>query len=152
MATAHEHSSNKAHPHEKAHLHAKGQQEAKRPRPRAEVEPLQLIITMAPSNSSVLKIEKMDSSGKHHRLAKEEVVRLVGKDDLHEIETALDEAFEAGILSVLDPDSDEETDNETGEETELRRVLGSGIIGRGLRRRLQRRLVQRLILTRTLAH
>jgi hypothetical protein len=152
MATAHDHSSNKAHPHQKAHLHAKDQQEAKRPRPQAEVEPLQLIITMAPSNSSVLKIEKMDSSGKHHKLAKEEVATLVGKDDLHEIEAALDEAFEAGILSVLDPDSDGETDNETGEETELRRVLVSGIIGRGLRRRLQRRLVQRLILTRTLAH
>lgn len=97
MATAHGHSSNKAHPHEKAHLHAKGQQEAKHPRPQAEVEPLQLVITMAPSNSSVLKIEKMDSSGKHHKLAKEEVATLVGKDDLHEIEAALDEAFEADL-------------------------------------------------------
>jgi hypothetical protein len=92
--------------------------------------------------------EKVDPDGKHQKLAKEEVLSLVGKDDFREIETALDEAFEAGILSVLDPGGDPEIEakagDESDEEMELRRALLAGIVGRGVRRRLQRRLVQRL--------
>jgi hypothetical protein len=76
----------------------------------------------------------------------------VDKQNLDEVEAALDEAFEAGICSVLDPGSEDETPEETAEEMELRRTLLKLIIGREVRRRLQRRIVQRLILSRTLTH
>jgi hypothetical protein len=111
----------------------------------------QLIFTMNATTGAVIKIEKIDPSGKRREVPKEETVALAGKDNLHEIEAALDEAFEAGISSVLEPSSHEEPSDETEEETELRRVLLSQLIDRSIRRRLQRRLVDRLVLSRTLA-
>ena len=82
----------------------------------------------------------------------DETVELAGKQNLDEIEAALDEAFEAGIFSVLDPGGDGEATEESQEEMDLRRVLLKLVIGREVRRRLQRRLVQRLILSRTTSH
>jgi hypothetical protein len=114
-------------------------------------ETLQLIFTMNAATGAVIKIEKIDQSGKRCEVPKEESVALAGKDNLLEVEAALDEAFEAGISSVLEPSSDEEPLDETEEETELRRILLSHIIGRGTRRRLQQRLVERIVLARTLA-
>jgi hypothetical protein len=120
-------------------------------RPAAGEEIQQLIFTMKVATGAVIKIEKIDPSGKRHEVREKETAALVGKDNMHEIEAALDEAFEAGISSVLEPNSNEEPLEETEEETELRRVLLSHLISRGIRRRLQRRLVDRLILSRTLA-
>jgi hypothetical protein len=120
-------------------------------RPDAGEEIQQLIFTMNAATGAVLKIEKIDPSGKRREVPKEETVALAGKDNLHEIEAALDEAFEAGISSVLEPSADEEPSDETEEEIELRRVLLSQLIDRSIRRRLQRRLVDRLVLSRTLA-
>lgn len=71
---------------------------------------------------------------------------------MHEIEVALDEAFEAGITSVLEPESDDDANGILPEEIELRHALLKGIIGSSIRRRLQRRLVQRLLLSKALAH
>jgi len=120
-------------------------------RPEAGAETQQLIFTMSAATGAVIKIEKIDPSGKRREVPKEETVALAGKDNLHEIEAALDEAFEAGISSVLEPSSHEEPSDETEEETELRRVLLSHLIDRSIRRRLQRRLADRLVLSRTLA-
>jgi hypothetical protein len=64
-----------------------------------------------------------------------------------EIEDALDEAFEAGIRSLLDPIEDDESP-ETGDEVALRRELLTLIVGAGVRRRLQRRIAERLLLSR----
>ncbi len=146
--------------HEKAAPHEKEQHGAKRERtrhaPGGETE--QLIFTLNAATGAVLSIEKIDLDGKRHEVAKEETIALAGKGNLHEIEVALDEAFEAGISSVLEPTSEDqpqdetEEHGETEEETELRRVLLTHIIGRDVRRRLQHRLVQRLLLSRTLAH
>ena len=126
---------------------------SKREKARSEAaeETQQLIFTMNAATGAVIKIEKIDPSGKRGEVPKEETVALAGKDNLHEIEAALDEAFEAGISSVLEPGSGEEQLDETEEETELRRVLLSQLIDRSIRRRLQRRLVDRLVLSRTLA-
>ena len=133
--------------HEREHHGSK--REKARPAAGEAIE--QLIFTMRVATGAVIKIEKIDPSGKRHEVREKETVALVGKDNVHEIEAALDEAFEAGISSVLEPSSDEEPLEETEEETELRRVLLSRLIGRGIRRRLQRRLVDRLVLSRALA-
>jgi len=147
MSTPHEHV-------EKAPAHRKephGVKPERAHRPAAD-QTEQLIFTLNAVTGEVVGIEKIDAHGKRRDMVKNETVALAGKDNLHEIEAALDEAFEAGISSVLEPESEVEPDGGSEEELELRRVLLTGIIGRGVRRRLQRRLVQRLILSRTLAH
>lgn len=127
------------------------------PRAAAGEETEQLVFTVRSATGEVMKIEKIDPAGKRSAIGKDETLALAGKQDLGEIEAALDEAFEAGIFSVLDPGGDgEETEEtapeESAEEADLRRVLLKLVIGREVRRRLQRRLVQRLILSRTTSH
>ena len=67
---------------------------------------------------------------------------------MSEIEDALEEAFEAGIRSLLDPKNEVEERPETEDELALRRELLTLVIGAGVRRRLQRRIVQRVALSR----
>jgi hypothetical protein len=137
-----------------SHEHPEKTAGAKRERARngSNAETVQLVFTFHAATGAVAKIEKIDAAGKRREIEKDETLKLVGKDNLHEIEAALDEAFEAGISSVFEPEDDEEESAESEEETELRRVLLAGIVGRGVRRRLQRRLIQRLILSQTLRH
>ena len=139
--------------HAKGAVH-QGQHSAKRERTRhaSGDETKQLIFTLNAATDAIVKIEIVDTAGKRKEIPREETVALAGKDNLHEIEAALDEAFEAGISSVFEPTDDDESSDETEEEKELRRVLLMHLIGRNVRRRLQHRLVQRLILSRTLKH
>lgn len=147
MATSREHPEKTAH-HEREHHDAKRE----RGRHNNAEDTVQLVFTLNTATGAVAKIEKIDAAGKRREVEKDETLKLVGKDNFHEIEAALDEAFEAGISSVFEPDAEEEESAESEEETELRRVLLTGIVGRNVRRRLQRRLVQRLILSQTLQH
>lgn len=139
--------------HAKGGAH-EGQHGAKREQPRhaSGSETKQLIFTLNAATGAITRIEIVDPAGKRKDIPREETVALAGRDNLHEIEDALDEAFEAGISSVFEPADDDELGDETEEEKELRRVLLMHLIGRNVRRRLQHRLVQRLILSRTLKH
>jgi hypothetical protein len=112
----------------------------------------QLILTIRAAKGEVIKIEKIEVDGKRREISKEEVTALVGKDELNEIENALDEAFEAGISGVLDPGGEVEESVETEEETALRRALLTLIVGTEVRRRLRHRIVRRLILSRATSH
>jgi hypothetical protein len=96
----------------------------------------------------VVKVEKIDVAGNRHELSKEEIAGLVGTKEVSEIENALDEAFETGICSLLDPSSEVEENPETGDELALRRELLTLVVGAGVRRRLQQRIIQRVILSR----
>jgi hypothetical protein len=107
----------------------------------------QIIFTMRAPAGEVIKLEKIDVGGNRRELSKEEIANLAGENEGSEIEDALDEAFEAGISSLLDPSEDEESP-ETGNEVTLRRELLTLIVGAGVRRRLQRRIVGRLLLSR----
>jgi len=147
MAAAHE---------EKTPSHAKEPQGgAKHERARHSAEETeQLIFTINAKSGTVVKVEKIDAHGKRREIPKEETIALASKDNLHEIDMALDEAFEAGITSVLDSDADTDADSDdrSDEDVELRHALLTGLISRGVRQRLQRRLVQRLILAKARAH
>ena len=89
----------KGGPREKEQLAPKHEQV--RPAPGEGTE--QIIFTMRAPTGEVLKVEKIDVGGNRRDLSKEEVAGLVGKSEESEIEDALDEAFEAGISSLLDP-------------------------------------------------
>lgn len=111
----------------------------------------QLVFTLCVATGQIVKVETVDPAGKRHEVPMDEAVELAGKDDMKGIETALDDAFEAGIISMLDPESDaEEFDgsDEIGEDLQLRRELLTLIIGSEVRRRLLRRLAGRLILSK----
>src|SRR5262245_34444893 len=84
----------------------------------------ELLVTINPAMGRIVKVEKADKSGKRQELAAEEWAKLVGEDEVDEIETALEEAFEAGVAGVLgeEYEVDEEGD-EDDEERALRRVL-----------------------------
>jgi len=110
-----------------------------------------LIFTLNSDTGEVIKIEKVDAVGNRGEVPKTEALSRAGKENLREIDTALDDAFEAGICGMFnDTARDDEPEDETDEEIALRRVLLTGIVGRDVRRRLQNRLAQRLILARTL--
>jgi len=85
--------------------HQKGQHSAKRERTRADAgsETKQLIFTLNAATGAVIRIEMVDPHGKRYEVPRDETVALAGKDGLHEIEAALDDAFEAGISCLLEP-------------------------------------------------
>jgi hypothetical protein len=147
MATHREDATNGA-PHEKEQ-HGVGRA-GKRQASRGET--VQLIFTLNEATGAVISIERVDPAWKRHEVQPEETFALAGRGNLREIEAALDEAFEAGISSVLEPSSPEEPQHESEEEAELRRALLASMISQNVRRRLQRRLAQRLALSQTLAH
>ena len=127
--------------------------ESQAAKPKA-IEAEQLVFTLCVATGQIVKVETVDSGGKRHEVPTDEAVELAGKDDMKGIETALDDAFEAGIISMLDPESDAEESNEsnesdeTAEDLRLRRELLTLIVGSEVRRRLLRRLAGRLILTK----
>jgi hypothetical protein len=111
----------------------------------------QLVVTLRVATGQIEKVEKVDSSGNRREVATDEAVELAGRDDMERIETAIDDAFEAGINSMLDPESDAEEfygPDEPAEDRQLRRELLTLIIGSEVRRELLRRLAGRLILAK----
>jgi hypothetical protein len=106
----------------------------------------QLVVTINPAMGGIVKLEKIDKTGKHTAFSEEEFARFVGEDEADEIEDALDEAFEAGVAGVLGDLY--ETDGDA-EEKAIRRVLiGEFLVPGAVRRRITRRL----ILSRLLRH
>jgi hypothetical protein len=109
-------------------------------------EDQQLIVTIHTPMGRIVKIEKLDSTGKRSEVAEEEWARLAGEDEVEEIESALEEAFEAGVAGVLGEEYEEDEAYEDDEEKALRRILIGGLV----RRSIRRRILQRLVLSRLL--
>jgi hypothetical protein len=112
----------------------------------------QFVFTRRVATGEVIKAEMIGSDGQRHAISPKEAAALVGKDELHEIESAIDEACEAGISGVLDLGWAHDDMPENEDEAALRRALLTVIIGAGARRRLQRRIAQRLMLSRAVSH
>ena len=115
-----------------------------------EEETQQLVVTINPAKGGIVKVEKIDKAGKHEELSEEECGRLVGEDEVEEIEAALDEAFEAAVVSVIGQE-DDEGEFEDEEEKAIRRFLiGDILVPRAVRRRiLHRLLLGRLLRSRS---
>jgi len=113
----------------------------------------QLVVTLNATMGEIVKVEKVDQTGKHHELTEQELAKFAGQDEVEEIEAALEEAFEAGI-SVVMGEKDEEyagDDDDDEEERALRQLLISGLLARHpVRRRLLHRLLLRRLLLRRL--
>jgi hypothetical protein len=113
--------------------------------PEQEME--QLVVTINPAMGGIVKVEKLDKAGKHEELSEEECGRLVGEDEVEEIQAALDEAFEAAVVSVVGDGNQAEGDYEDDEEKAIRRFLISDLL---IPRAVRRRILHRLLLGRML--
>src|SRR5689334_15802579 len=140
--------------HRREHEDHSSKRERTRHAPAAESagQTFELVFTLSAPSGAVVKIEKIDATGKRREIAMDETLTIIGEGNSHAIEAALDEAFEAGISSVVEAGPADDDDMESEEDMELRRVLLTGMVGPEVRHRLQRRPVQRLILARTLRH
>src|SRR5262245_53252510 len=107
----------------------------------------QLVVTINTPLGKIVKVEKIDKVGKRQELAENEWAKLVGDDQLEEIEAALEEAFEAGIAAVLGEEYDDDEAYEDDEERTLRQLLIAGLLRR---RPVQHRILQRLLVSHVL--
>lgn len=106
----------------------------------------QVVVTISAAMGKIVKIEKVDKAGKRQEIAVEELETLVGEDEVEDIETALEEAFEAGVAVVLGEEYEDDEGTEDDEERAIRQLLIGGLLRRSVRRRiLQRMLVSRLL-------
>ena len=113
----------------------------------SEEETAQLVVTINPALGGIVKVEKIDRAGKHEDLSEEECARLVGEDEVEEIQAALDEAFEAAVVSVIGDEDQAEGEYEDDEEKAIRRFLISDLL---IPRAVRRRILHRLLLSRML--
>ena len=109
-------------------------------------EEQQLTVTINPAIGRIVRIEKLDSAGKRQEVTEENWAKLVGEDEVEEMQSALEEAFEAGIAGVLGEEFEDEEAYEDDEQRALRRLLIGGLV----RRSVRRRILQRLVLSRLL--
>jgi hypothetical protein len=71
----------------------------------------QLVVTIDAPTGRIVSVEKIDKGAKRQELTEEEWAKLVGNDEVEEIEAALEETFEAGIAAVLGEEyEDDEAD------------------------------------------
>src|SRR5262245_48654962 len=115
---------------------------------KAGPEEEQWVVTINPAMGRIVRVEKIDKAGKHEELSEEECGRLVGEDEVEEIQAALDEAFEAAVVSVIGEEDQAEGEYEDDEEEKaIRRFLISDLL---IPRAVRRRILHRLLLGRML--
>jgi len=112
-----------------------------------EEEIEQLVVTINPAMGGIVSVEKINKAGKHEQLSEEECGRLVGEDEVEEIQAALDEAFEAAVVSVIGDGDHAEGEYEDDEEKAIRRFLISDLL---IPRAVRRRILHRILLSRML--
>lgn len=112
-----------------------------------EEETKQLVVTINPAMGGIVKVEKIDKAGKHEELSEEESARLVGEDEVEEIQDAIDEAFEVAVMSVIGEQDQAERENEDEEDKAIRRFLINDLL---IPRAVRRRILHRLLLSRML--
>jgi len=118
--------------------------EASRATPAGETE--QLVLTLSVETGDIVNVEKLDQAGKRHELSEDDYAELAVDDVTDELEAALEEAYETGVVDAL---------GEDGEELALRRLVVGRLLVRGmlrheLGRQVLRRAIRRQILKRGL--
>src|SRR5262245_47448531 len=76
----------------------------------------QVMVTINTPMGRIVKVERIDKAGKRQELAEEDWAKLVGEDEVEEIEAVLEEAFETGVAAVLGEEYDDDEAYEDDEE------------------------------------
>jgi hypothetical protein len=107
----------------------------------------QLVFTIQAHTGKFLKAEKVDGNGTRSDISLDEAQTMVRTQRSEMIEAVLDEAFEAGISSIIDPGSDNEVREEPSEEdAEIRKILLHFIIGPETRDHIRERIINQFAL------
>ena len=112
-----------------------------------EEEIRQLVVTIDPAMGGIVKVAKIDKAGQHEELSEEECATLVGEDEVEEIQDAIEEAFEAAVLSTIGAEDQAESDIDDEDERAIRRFLINDLF---IPRAIRRRFLHRLLLSRML--
>jgi hypothetical protein len=113
----------------------------------SEEEMKQLVVTINPAMGGIVKVEKIDKAGKREEFSDEECAKLVGEDEVDEVQDAIEEAFEAAVMSVIGEEDQAERESDDEEEKAVRRFLINELL---IPRTVRRRIVHRLLLSRML--
>src|SRR5271169_6227462 len=87
---------------------------------KSVLQPDLLTVTIETKTGQIVKIEGVDAAGARHELSDEELARLAKERGKATLETVLEQAFEAGIASVLGDEGDEDEPQESEEDADLR--------------------------------
>jgi len=110
-------------------------------------------ITIDADSAEVVRIEGVDPTGARHDLSDDEKVSFIKERRDERLAEVVEQAFEAGIASVLGVEDEEETAEESPEDSELRRQLLAPLIERSAVRRLtERAALNRAILGTLVEH
>jgi hypothetical protein len=109
-------------------------------------------ITIDADSAEVVRIEGVDATGSRHELSDEEKTSLMKERHEEPLGALVEQAFEAGIATVLGHEEEEPTE-ETPEDAELRRELLAPLIERsGLAHLTERTALNRAILGTLIEH
>ena len=107
-----------------------------------------LTVTIHAKTGQIVKIEGVDSAGRHHELSDEEKTNLAREKSKATLEDIIEQAFEAGIACVLGDEDGKDDSPESANDADLRRLLLRPLIEDGAAERLmQRDLLNRAMLT-----
>jgi hypothetical protein len=110
-------------------------------------------ITIDAESAEVVRVEGVDATGARHELSEEEKTSLVKERREERVAEVVQQAFEAGIASVLGTDDDEDTTEDSPEDIEFRRQLLAPLIQRSARGHLmERSSLNRAILGTLIEH
>lgn len=107
-----------------------------------------LTVTIHAKTGQIVKIEGVDSAGRHHELSDEEKTNLAREKSKATLEDIIEQAFEAGIACVLGDEDGKDDSPESAKDADVRRLLLRPLIEDGAAERLmQRDLLNRAMLT-----
>ena len=107
-----------------------------------------LTVTIHAKTGQIVKIEGVDSAGRHHELSDEEKTNLAREKSKATLEDIIEQAFEAGIACVLGDEDGKDDSPESAKDADLRRLLLRPLIEDGAAKRLlQRDALSRAVLT-----
>ena len=107
-----------------------------------------LTVTIHAKTGQIVKIEGVDSAGRHHELSDEEKTNLAREKSKATLEDIIEQAFEAGIACVLGDEDGKDDSPESAKDADLRRLLVRPLIEDGAAKRLmQRGILNRAMLT-----
>jgi hypothetical protein len=113
-----------------------------------------LTVTIHAKTGQIVKIERVNGPHAHHELTAEEKANLAKEAGRATLEAIIEQAFEAGIASVLGDDGGDEDDPmESEKDANLRHLLLQPLIEKSAAKRLIRRdVLSRAILKSLIDH
>ena len=114
----------------------------------------EIVLTLNPATHDVVKVERLGKNGQRKELTEQECAELAGNDEIDDVVVAVQEAYEAGVMTGLDQQHDYDESDEDLVIWQL--LLDSpsqvGPLRRGLRRAMLHRLLLRRLLRRRLPY